>query len=202
MLLLLDYRLAPEHPFPAAIEDCILAYEWLAALGPEGLAPAQSMFIAGDSAGGGLTLATLLALRDRGLRLPEAGILLSAFADMTLSGDSLQSEEPLDPIMSPRCLPRFVRLYLGDANARHPYSSPAFADFTGIPPLLLQVGEHEIIHDDSVMVASKARKDGANYLHALLAGYVPRLPITRAAAFRSRAAIEHIAAFIRKHGVE
>ena len=198
-VLLPDYRLAPEHPFPAAIEDCIHAHEWLTASGPGGPTPAQATFIAGDSAGGGLALATLLALRDRHLPLPEAGIALSAFADMTLSGESLRSEEAFDPIMSPRCLPQFARLYLGDADARDPYASPVFADYTGIPPLLLQVGEHEIIRDDSVSAAARARADGVDATLEIWPGMFHVFPSHEPLLPEGRKAIEHIATFIQKH---
>ena len=197
VVLLPDYRLAPEHPFPAAIEDCIRAHVWLTASGPHGPAPATATFIAGDSAGGGLTLATLLALRDRGLQLPKAGIGLSAFTDLTLSGESLRSEAEYDPIMSPRCLPDFVALYLGEADASDPLASPAFGDYAGVPPLLLQVGEHEIIRDDSIAAAAKARGDGVEVTLEVWEGmfhvfqsHEPLLP-------EGREAVEHIAAFMR-----
>lgn len=201
-VLLLDYRLAPEHPFPAAIEDCVRAYEWLTTSGPNGPTPAKSTFIAGDSAGGGLTLATLLALRDRHCPLPQAGIALSAFTDMTLSGKTLQSEEAFDPIMSPHCLPQFVRLYLGDADARHPYASPIFADYSGIPPLLIQVGEHEIIRDDSVNAAAKARADGVDTTLEIWPGMFHVFPSHEPLLPEAREAIEHIATFIEKHRID
>jgi acetyl esterase/lipase len=160
-VLLPDYRLAPEHRFPAAIDDCVRAHEWMTTAGPTGPAPARTTFIAGDSAGGGLTLATLLALRGRKLKLPAGGIALSPFADMTMSGASTQSEAANDPIMSPPCLPAFVERYLDKSiNPRTPLASPVFADYSRIPPLLIQVGEHEIIRDDSVRVAARARADG------------------------------------------
>ncbi len=199
VVLLPDYRLAPEHPFPAALEDCIRACEWLTASGPGGPALAKATFIAGDSAGGGLTLATLLALRDRHGPLPKAGIVLSAFTDLTLAGESIRSEEEFDPIMSSRCLPQFVNLYLGDADVRHQYASPVFGDYTGIPPLLFQVGEHEIIRDDSVRAAAKAQADAVDVTLEIWPGmfhvfqsHEPLLP-------EGRDAIEHIAAFMRVH---
>ena len=197
VVLLPDYRLAPEHRFPAAIEDCIRAHEWLRTSGPAGPGPAKATFIGGDSAGGGLTLATLLALRDRQRPMPAAGIALSAFADLTLSGGSIRSEGESDPIMSPRCLPDFVNLYLGDADARHPLASPVFGDYTGIPPLLFQVGEHEIIRDDTVRTAAKARADGVAVTLEVWPGmfhvfqsHEPLLP-------EGRQAIEHIGTFMR-----
>jgi monoterpene epsilon-lactone hydrolase len=196
-VLLPDYRLAPEHPFPAALEDCVRAHQWLTATGPAGAAPAKATFIAGDSAGGGLALATLLALRDRQLPPPRAAIALSPFADLTLTGESIHSEAELDPIMHPRCLPEFVARYVPDGQARDPLVSPVFGDYTGLPPLLIQVGEHEIIRDDSVRVAAKARADGVDVTLEVWEGmfhvfqsHEPLLP-------EGREAIEHIASVIR-----
>jgi len=197
-VLLPDYRLAPEHRFPAGLEDCIRAYEWLTRSGSAGPAPAKATFIAGDSAGGGLTLATLLALRDRQLPLPKAGITLSAFTDLTLAGESLCSQAEFDPIMSPNCLPEFVNLYLGEADPRNPLASPVFGDYVGIPPLLLQVGEHEIIRDDSIQLAANARAAGVDVTLEVWEGmfhvfqsHEPLLP-------EGREAIEHVAAFMRR----
>lgn len=157
-----DYRLAPEHPFPAGLEDCIRAYLWLRENGPDGAKPAKAVFIAGDSAGGGLTLAMVLTLRDRNLPQPLGAIPISPFADQTLSGDSFHSQGELDPIMHPNCMGDFVRLYVGDADVRHPLISPIFGDFTGVCPLLIQAGEYEIIRDDSVRVAEVARQVGVD----------------------------------------
>ena len=197
-VLLLDYRLAPEHPFPAAIEDCIRAHEWLLASGPDGPAPARATFLAGDSAGGGLTLAALLALRDRQRRLPQAGVPISAFADMTLTGESLRTEEAFDPIMSPRCPPQFVGLYLGDADPRDRLASPILADYSGLPPLLFQVGEHEIIRDDSVTAAARARADGVDTTLEVWPGMFHVFPSHEPLLPEGRRAIEHIAAFLQR----
>jgi len=196
-VLLPDYRLAPEHRFPAALEDCIRAYEWMVSSGPSGPAPAKATFIAGDSAGGGLTLATLLALRDRGRPLPAAGITLSAWTDLTLTSESIRSESEYAPIMSPKALPVFVDLYLGRTDPRNPLASPVFGDYKGIPPLLIQAGEHEIIRDDSVRVAAKARSDGVEAelevwrgMFHVFQAHEPLLP-------EGKEAIEHIAGFMR-----
>jgi len=199
-VLLPDYRLAPEHPFPAGLQDCIHAHAWMVATGPAGAAPARATFIAGDSAGGGLALSAMLALRDRQHPLPRAGIALSPFADLTLSGDSTRSEAGLDPIMDPRCLPDFVTRYVTKSDVRHPLASPVFGDYTGLPPLLIQVGEHEIIRDDSVRVAAKARADGVDVTLEVWEGmfhvfqsHEPLLP-------EAREAVEHISAVIRTQG--
>lgn len=192
-----DYRLAPEHPFPAGLEDCVQAFEGLLRTGPQGASPARDTFIAGDSAGGGLTLSAMLVLRDRGLPLPNAAVPISPFADMTLSGESVRSQEETDPIMHPRCLPDFVALYMGEADLRDPLASPIFADYRGLPPLLIQVGEFEVIRDDAVRVAEKARADGVDATLEVWEGmfhvfqsHEPLLP-------EAREAIEHIGTFIR-----
>ena len=192
-VLLPDYRLAPEHRFPASIDDCICAHEWMMASGPYGPAPATTTFIAGDSAGGGLTLATLLALRDRGRPLPTAGIPLSACTDLTLASDSIRSEE--DPICSARSMPVFAELYLGEADPRNPLASPVFGTYTGIPPLLIQVGEHEMLRDDSVRVAAKARSDGVEVKLEVWPGMVHVFQVRELP--ESYEAIEHIAQFMR-----
>jgi len=195
-VLLPDYRLAPEHRFPAALEDCIRAYQWLRTAGPDGAGRARATFVGGDSAGGGLTLAMLLALRDRGEPLPAGAIGISPYADLTLTGESMQSQAKLDPIMHPGCLPQFVSLYADRTEVRNPLVSPVFGDYTGFPPLLLQVGEHEIIRDDSVRVADRARSDGVDVTLEVWEGmfhvfqsHEPLLP-------EGRQAIEHIAEFI------
>jgi monoterpene epsilon-lactone hydrolase len=196
-MLLPDYRLAPEHRFPAALEDCLNAYEWIAANGPSGPTPAKSLLIGGDSAGGNLTLAVLLALRDRGLPQPRGGIAISPYADLTLSGDSIRSEAETDPIMHPKCLPTFVELYLGNADPRNPLASPIFGDYHGLPPLLIQAGEYEIIRDDSVRVAAKAQEAGVDVQLEIWPGmfhvfqsHEPLLP-------EAREAIAHIGEFMR-----
>jgi epsilon-lactone hydrolase len=199
-VLLPDYRLAPEHPFPAGLEDCLRAYAWLNANAPAGPSPARAIFIAGDSAGGGLTLAALLALRDRGLPLPAGAIAISPFVDMTLSGASTLSEAGLDPIMHPNSLPEFVNRYVTAADVRNPLASPMFGDYAGIPPLLIQAGEREIIRDDSVRVASRAQEAGVDVtlevwpgMFHVFASHEPLLP-------EARASIEHMADFMSLHG--
>jgi acetyl esterase/lipase len=194
-VLLPDYGLAPEHPFPAAIEDCVRAHEWMRHHGPAGPGPAKATFIAGDSAGGGLTLATVQALRDRRLPLPRAAMPLSACTDLTLASESMRTEK--DPICSARCMPIFAELYLGKTDPRHPLASPVFADFTGIPPLLIQVGEHEMLRDDSRRVAAKAKADGVDVTLEVWPGMFHVFQIHGLP--ESRQAVEHLAAFMRKH---
>jgi acetyl esterase/lipase len=192
-VLLPDYRLAPEHPFPAGLDDCVAAHDWLVANGPSGPGRAKATFVAGDSAGGNLTLATLLALRDRKRPLPSGGIAISAATDFTLSSDSLKTIE--DPIISARTMPEFRDLYLGQTDPRNPLASPVFGDFHGIPPLLIQVGEHEMLRDDSVRVAKKARADGIPVTLEVWPGMVHVFHIRGLP--ESREAIQQIAEFMR-----
>ncbi|SAK40021.1 alpha/beta hydrolase domain-containing protein [Caballeronia pedi] len=152
----LDYRLAPEHRFPAALDDSVAAYRRLLEDG----VPAQSIVIAGDSAGGGLALATLLAVRDARDPLPAAGVLFSPWTDLTCGGDSMRTNDGRDPMYHASVFPRVAAQYLGTADARTPYASPLFGAFEGLPPLLIQVGDTELLLDDSTRVAAQARAAG------------------------------------------
>jgi acetyl esterase/lipase len=157
-VLSLDYALAPEHPFPAAIDDAVAAYRALLA---QGIDP-KRIVLAGDSAGGGLTLATLLALRDAGAPLPAAGVCISPWLDMTGSGDSWRTRAAEDPMIGEHGLDRFSRLYLASADPRNPLASPVFADPKGLPPVLIHVGTAEVLLDDSTMFAKRARDAGVD----------------------------------------
>ena len=147
-----DYRLAPEAPFPAAVNDAVAAYQALLA---RGLA-ASRIVLVGDSAGGGLVAAALLALRDAGTALPAAAVLISPWADLTGTAMSLVTKAAADPSLTPEGLRAGAQHYLGTAPANHPLASPVFADFTGLPPLLIQVGSAEILLDDAVRLAGAA----------------------------------------------
>jgi monoterpene epsilon-lactone hydrolase len=148
----LEYRLAPEHPYPAAVEDARAAYEGLLA---QGIAPAR-IALAGESAGGGLAVAALLALREAGLPLPACAYLMSPYVDLTLSGESLAEKQELDPILSPDGLRTRVPDYVGGADASDPNISPIFADLRGLSPLLIQSGSHEILLSDALRLAARA----------------------------------------------
>jgi len=155
-ILAIDYRLAPEHPYPAALEDAVAVYRWL--LG-QGFAPAQ-IIIAGDSAGGGLTLAALLALRDGGQPLPAGAVCISPWTDLTLTGGSMQEKADVELVLDYNNLAMFARFYGGDQPLTNPLVSPLYADLTGLPPLLIQVGTDEILLDDSLRFAQKAEAAG------------------------------------------
>jgi epsilon-lactone hydrolase len=154
-VLYFDYRLAPEHPFPAAVEDAAKVFRWLAAR----MNPDRIAFI-GDSAGGGLLLATLHKMRDEGFKLPSAAVALSPWTDLALTGQSLHSNARSDPLMDVKRLPAYAQRYLAGADPRHPYASPLYGDASGLPPLLIQVGSDEILRDDAVRMAEKFREAG------------------------------------------
>jgi monoterpene epsilon-lactone hydrolase len=148
----LEYRLAPEHPYPAAVEDARAAYVGLLA---QGIAPGQ-IVLAGESAGGGLAVALLLALREAGVPLPSCGYLMSPYVDLTLSGETLAAKQEVDPLLTPAGLRARVPDYVGGADAADPLISPIFGDLSELPPLLIQVGSHEVLLSDALRLAARA----------------------------------------------
>jgi len=156
--LAIDYRLAPENPFPAAVEDSTSAYRWLISTGVD---PGR-LVIAGDSAGGGLTLATLVALRDAGDPLPAAAVCLSPWVDLEGVGESMISRAEVDPMIQRDSLIQAGKAYLGDADPRTPLAAPLYADLRGLPPMLIQVGTAEALLDDATRFAERARAAGVD----------------------------------------
>lgn len=153
-----DYRLAPEYPFPAAVEDAVAAYQGLI----EGGVDPEKLCIAGDSAGGGLTVATLVALRDRKLPLPAGGICISPWADLTCASNSMTSMAEADPMLRPDALRWMAGLYLNGQDPKLPLASPVFADLAGLPPLLIQVGTEEALYDDAIALSRVAHEAGVD----------------------------------------
>src|SRR5207302_1686262 len=147
-----DYRLAPEHPYPAAVDDALAAY---AALLQNGIAPADIAF-AGESAGGGLAVATLVNARDHGLPLPAAAYVMSPYADLTLAGATMETKRQADPLLSPEALRARVGDYTSRQDAALDLISPIFADLSGLPPLIIQAGTHEVLLDDAIRLARQA----------------------------------------------
>lgn len=153
-----DYRLGPTHPFPAAVDDAAAVY---AALLETGLSP-DAIAIGGESAGGGLAVAALLAARDQGLPLPACCVAMSPWADLACQGDSYVTRQDGDPLLTRGVLLEMARDYLAGADAAQPYASPARADLTGLPPLLIQVGADEVLLDDATVLADRARACGVD----------------------------------------
>jgi monoterpene epsilon-lactone hydrolase len=154
-----EYRLAPEHPFPAALDDVLAAWHWLRT--DQGLS-ATSLAVAGDSAGGGLAVALLVATRDAGEELPAAAVLMSPTVDLTSSGASMTERADQDPISTPAMLRQFAADYLAGADPKTPLASPLFASLTGLPPLLIQVGTADLLLSDSERLATAATHAGVD----------------------------------------
>ncbi len=155
-VLVIDYRLAPENPFPAPVEDAVSAYRWLLDQGND---PA-ALSVAGDSAGGGLTAATLVSLKDQGIPLPSCGVCLSPWVDMEGIGESMTGRADSDPMVQRDGLVAMAGVYLGGADPRSPLAAPLYADLHGLPPLLIQVGTRETLYDDATRLAYQAARAG------------------------------------------
>ena len=191
-VLYFDYRLAPEHPFPAALDDAVRVYRWLASR-----VDPRRIVALGDSAGGGLAAGTLRRLRDEGCALPGAAVLISPWTDLALTGESLRSNAAADPMMDVTTLPALADCYLGGADPRNPYASPLYGDASGLPPTLIQVGSDEILRDDAVRMAAELKAAGCRCEIDVW----PRMPHAWHLYARilpeGRTAIEHIGRFVQ-----
>jgi acetyl esterase/lipase len=196
----LDYRLGPEHPFPAAVDDSVKAYRSLLAAG----ADPRHLAIMGDSAGGGLSFATLLRLRDERGPLPAAAVAMSPWTDLTLTSESCARFAASDPMLSVGPAKVFARWYLADVDPKHPYASPLYGDPTGLPPSLIQVGGDEILRDDAVLWGERMRAGGV----AAEVEVWPRMPHAWQLFARmlpeGQQAVDRIGAFLRSQfaGIE
>jgi acetyl esterase/lipase len=199
-VLAVGYRLAPEHKFPAGLDDCIQAYQWMRENGPSGTAPATATFLMGDSAGGNLALATMLKCKNSRLPLPTAMVAISPATDFTGKSPSLKSRATADPIINPAVYRALAPVYLGKhADPAHPYVSPLFGDYHKMPPILLQVGDAEVLLDDSTRLARHASEQGCKVtlqiwdgMPHVFQGFVPFLP-------KASEAVAKIGEFIRRY---
>lgn len=194
-VLAIDYRLAPEHLFPAAVEDAQTAYQWLL---KESISP-RHIAVAGDSAGGGLTLSLLVSLRDKGLPLPAAAVCLSPWTDLTCSGESWKTNAKIDFMLKKVTTVKAAKLYVRDADPRSPLASPLFADPAGLPPLLIQVGSEEVLLSDSTQIAEKARLAGVDVTLENWKGMQHVWQYSAGMLPEARQAIKRIGEFIIQH---
>ena len=191
--LSLDYRLAPEHPYPAALDDAVAGYDWLLASGIE---PGR-IVVAGDSAGGNLALALLLRLRDAGTPQPAGAVLLSPVTDLGLGGASHATRKAVDPFFATADLRPFIASYAGAHDPREPYLSPLGADLRGLPPLLIHVGDHEVLLDDAVRLGERAHEAGVEARTVVWPGMTHVFQLQTFLLPEARRANVEIAAFIR-----
>jgi acetyl esterase/lipase len=194
-VLALDYRLAPEHPFPAPVEDAVSSYRWLLS---EGFDP-DRIALAGDSAGGGLTVAALVQIRYLGIAMAAAGVCISPWVDMEGLGESMETRAEADPMVGKESLMVSAKTYLGGADPRAPLAAPLYADLRGLPPILIQVGDAEVLLDDSTRLTGVAREAGVevqmdvwdDMIHVWHV-FAPILP-------EGKKAISQAGEFIKKH---
>jgi acetyl esterase/lipase len=194
--LAIEYRLAPENPYPAALEDALAAWRWLLA---QGIA-AGSIALGGDSAGGGLALALLLKLRDAGESLPAAAWLLSPWTDLSLSGDSLSSRDAIDPLIHRAYLAELAGDYTpAGMDPKDPRVSPLFADLAGLPPLMIQVGSAETLLDDAVRLAARAGAADVPVTLEIWPHMIHAWPMWNGGLDAGRRALQHAGLALRQH---
>jgi acetyl esterase/lipase len=195
-VLAINYRLAPEHRFPAALDDALAAYGWMLDRGLK----SENVAFAGDSAGGNLVLAAMLALRERGLPLPVSAVLMSPWTDLAATGSSYVSRAEADPIHQRSMILALAKNYLGgQGDPYDPLVSPLYADLAGLPPLLIQVGDRETVLDDSVMFADLARAAGVDVSLEVWDGMIHVFQMFGAELPEARQAIASIAGFLNRH---
>jgi len=194
-VLIPDYRLAPEHPFPGALEDATIAYRWLLDNGFTG----SKIAIAGDSAGGGLSIATAISLRDAGGPSPASIACISPWTDLSMSGNSIKTQAEIDPMINLQLLKIMASNYIGDAAPRSPLISPLYADLKAISPLLIHVGSDEMLLDDSIGIAEKAERSGVDVTLKIYDHMWHVFHLNARLMPEAKHAIKELGSFIRKH---
>jgi epsilon-lactone hydrolase len=193
--LIAAYRLAPEHPYPAALEDAVSAYQWLL----DGGWDPRRMAVAGDSAGAGLAIAALVTLREKGRPLPAACVCISPWVDLEGRGESIVTKADVDPIVQPEGILFMAETYLGGADPRTPLAAPLYADLKGLPPMLIQVGTSEILLDDAKRLAAHAKEAGVEITLEIWEQMFHIWHFFASLLPEGREAINHIGQFIRRH---
>lgn len=198
-VLVPEYRLAPEHPFPAAVDDCLATFRWMRTHGPAAPGEARHLYVAGDSAGGGLTFATLLSTRDAREPMPDAAVTLSAWTDLTGSGDSMKTRAAADPFIWPEGMTPCAELYLAGKEATSPLASPLNADLRGLCPLLMQVGDAEILLDDTLRTARSAEEADVSVEVRVFPELFHVFQMYAGAMPEATEAVDEIAGFLGRH---
>jgi acetyl esterase/lipase len=193
--LIVDYRLAPEYPFSAAVEDANIAYRWLL----DNEVSPDRLVIAGDSCGGGLALSLLVSLRDAGEDLPAAAVCLSPWTDLTCTGESWETNAKKDIMLDPGALRESAQVYLGEVDPRTPLASPLYADLRDLPPMLIQVGSDELILSDATGLAERAQAAGVDVTLEVWEGMQHEWHFTASMLPEARQAVERIGQFVQDH---
>ena len=194
-VLLPDYRLAPEHPFPSALEDATSAYRWLLDTG----LTSENLAIAGDSAGGGLSIATSISLRDAGEPSPASIACISPWTDLEMSGNSIKTHAKIEPMLNLQSMKIMASNYIGEGDPRSPLISPIYADLKGISPLLIHVGSDEMLLDDSKRIAENAKSSGVDVTLKIYDQMWHAFHLNARLMPEAKNAIEALGSFIRKH---
>ncbi len=200
-VLAVDYRLAPEHPFPAGLDDCVTAWMWMRDHGPDGEGACERTLLAGDSAGGNLTFALLLRLKDEGKPLPSAAAAFAPATDFTGSSPSMTERQHLDPFIRADNIGWIFSQYVqDDTPPTHPYVSPVFGDLSGLPPLLVHSGEREVLHDDGLRIVEAAKEAGVDATFKTLPELIHTTEYWCHVVPEGLESLNEVGAFLKSHG--
>lgn len=200
-VLAVDYRLAPEHPFPAGLDDCVTAWMWMLNHGPDGEGPCRTAHLVGDSAGGNLTFALLLRLKDEAKPLPVAAAAFAPATDFTGASPSMTERQHLDPFIDGSSMPWIFGMYVQDGTPpTHPYVSPVFGDLTGLPPILVHSGEREVLHDDGLRIVEAAKAAGVDATFKTLPGLIHTTEYWCHVVPEGLESLNEVGAFLKSHG--